>query len=208
MTDELKPQDPKVVQPEPKPEKAKQKSKAELLSADPDTLSTAELERRAIFIDLDYKELNRELVKSQTEQLKMKQAQNRDKFFSRGQELKKTDRDQQRQQANCSHRKGGRGIESLIKGGNAPDYAIIKHLLPWNEWFVRCQRCGKTWKPVHAEDYDMESKAEREAYETAKAEYATARAWPTDNIESTGITFQWDDGGKLAHENTKDVTLR
>jgi len=205
MTDELKTQDPKIDA--VKEPKAKQKSKAELLAADPDELSTAELERRAIFIDLDYKELNRELVKSQTEQLKMKQAQNRDKFFSRGQELKKTDRDQERQQANCSHRKGGRGIESLIKGGNAPDYSIIKHLLPWNEWYVRCQRCGKTWKPVHLEDYE-DSPAGKLAYETAKAEYATARAWPTDNIESTGITFQWDDGGKLAHENTKNVNLR
>jgi hypothetical protein len=186
----------------------KQKTKAQLLSADPDTLSTAELERRAIFIDIDHKELQSELVRRQTEKLKMTDAQNRDKYTSRGRELRKTNHDQERQQAACSHRKGGRGLEALIKGGNAPDYAIIKHLLPWNEWYIRCQRCGKTWKPPHAEDFDMNSKAGKEAFEAAKESYNTARSWPTDNIESTGITFQWDDGGKFAHETVKDVTLR
>jgi hypothetical protein len=186
---------------------ARPKTKLELLSADPDSLTTDELNRRAIFIDLDYKELNRELVKSQTEQMKMKQAQNRDKFFSRGQELKKTNKDQERQQAACSHRKGGRGVEALIKGGNAPDYCFLKHLLPWNEWYIRCMRCGKTWKPPHKEDY--ESTAEGlAAYEKARTEYKWAMECPTDNTPSTGITFQWDDNGEFAHQTVKDTTLR
>ena len=49
MTDELKPQDPKT----PELKASKPKTKLELLSADPDSLTTDELNRRAIFIDLD-----------------------------------------------------------------------------------------------------------------------------------------------------------
>jgi hypothetical protein len=191
-----------------------QKTKSQLLSADPDTLSTSELERRAVLIDLEHKELNRELVKAQTEQLKMKQAQNRDKFYSRGLELKKTTADQNKQQAKCSHRKGGRGIEALISGGNAPDYCFLKHLLPHNEWYVRCMRCGKTYQPAHAEDYDLRTAEGREAFEKHKAEYKWAMEAPTDNIPSTGITFQHtsEDGNETAkafvHETMKNTTLR
>jgi hypothetical protein len=185
-----------------------QKTKAQLLAADPDTLSTSELERRAIFIDIDYKELQQELVKRQTEKMKMTDAQNRDKYTSRGRELRKTDHDQARQQAACSHRKGGRGIEALIKGGNAPDYCFLKHLLPWNEWFIRCMRCGKTWKPPHKEDYNIQTADGKEAFEKAKTEYKWAMECPTDNIPSTGITFQWDDDGQFAHETVKDTNLR
>ena len=186
----------------------KQKTKTQLLNADPDTLTTDELNRRAIFIDMDYKDLQRELTKRQTEQMRMKDAQNRDKFYSRGQELRKTSRDQEKHQDQCSHRKAGRGIEALQKGGNAADYAVIRHILPTNEMWQRCLRCGKTWRPPHTQDFDMKSASGAAAYEEAKRIYKEAISWPTDNQTSSGITFNWDDGGEFAHEIMKGTTLR
>lgn len=189
-------------------ESKKQKTKAELLAADVDTLTTDELNRRSLLIDIDHKELNRELVKSQTEQLRMKQAQNRDKFFSRGQELKKTSADQNKHQNQCSHRKGGRSVEALQRGGNAADFAVIRHILPNAELWQRCQRCGKTWRPPHSQDFDMATAEGKAAFAEAKRAYQDAINWPTDNIMSSGITFSWDDGGSLAHDVMKGTTLR
>jgi hypothetical protein len=193
----------------------KQKSKNELFDADPDTLTNEELIRRATFIELESKESNLEFTRNQNSKFRMQQAQIKDQFTSRGRELNKTSRDQEMQQEHCSHRKGGRGVEALINGGNDSDYAVIRHLLPWNEWYQRCQRCGKTWKPPHEEQFDMKTSAGRDAFLAAKQEYKEALAWPTDNIPSTGITFQHhspDDGDKSArkfvNDTTKDITLR
>ena len=184
------------------------KSKSELLAADPDNLTTDELNRRAVFIDLDYKDLQRELTYRQTEQMKMKDAQNRDKFASRGRELRKTDHDQKKHQEGCSHRKGGRSVEALQRGGNAADFAVIRHILPNGELWQRCQRCGKTWRPPHVQDFDMKSDLGKAAFEEARRIYKDAISWPTDNIQSSGITFSWDDGGELSHEVMKHTTLR
>jgi len=192
----------------------KQKSKHELLDADPETLTNEELVRRATFIELEAKEANLEFTRNQNSKFKMEQQQTKDQFKSRGRELNKTARDHEIQQKNCSHRKGGRGVDALLKGGNASDYAVIRHLLPWNEWFQRCQRCGRTWKPPHEEDFDMKTSTGRDAFAAAKKEYQEALAWPTDNIPSTGITFQHhsEDGDqsakKFVSEITKDINLR
>lgn len=192
---------------------SKRKSDKELLDTDNELLNTDELVRKSTLIDLQAKLHNQKLVRHQIDQFEMKASETRDKFLSRGRELKKTENDQKKHQANCSHRKGGRGLEAIQKGGNASDYAVIRHLLPNNEWWQRCQRCGKTWKPAHREAFpdDVAGKA---AFDAANAEYKEALNWPTDNIPSTGITFQHhsDDGDVSAREFVqnvfKDTTLR
>lgn len=191
----------------------KLKSKKELFDADPETLTNDELIRRSTFIELESKEAQLDLMQHQNAQFKMKQSEVKDRYTSRGRELKKTQRDQEIQQNNCTHRKGGRGAEGFLKGGTDAQYAVIRHLLPWNEWFQRCQRCGKTWKPPHRVDYPETPQGHKD-YETALNEYKTALNWPSDNIPSTSITFQFhsDDGNKEAekhvHESTKNINLR
>jgi hypothetical protein len=149
---------------------------------DTDGLTIEELQRFMLLQDIAQKKYQGQLAVRQIEEFQMKDAERRDKFYSRGRELQKTDHDHALQQGSCSHRKGGRGLDALIKGGNAPDYAVIRHLLPTNEWWSRCQRCGKTWRPPHEEDFDLKTSSGREAFERAKLEYKTALEWPTDNI--------------------------
>ena len=145
--------------------------------------------------------------------MKMTDAQNRDKFYSRGQELKKTARDQTKHQDQCTHRKRGRGLEGLQRGGDGPEFAVIRHLLPWNEWYQRCQRCGKTWAPPHIQDFP-ETAAGKLAFEEAKRVYKDALSWPTDNTPSTGITFKHESEDNnvtakdFVYDTIKDVTLR
>ena len=195
-------------------DEVKKKTKKELLESDPDTLTADELLKRAAFIELESKEAQLELTRHQNAQFKMKQQEIKDKYKSRGRELNKTLRDQDIQQSHCSHRKAGRGAEAMINGGNSSDYAVIKHLLPTNQWYIRCLRCGKTWRPPFEIEFDMDTAAGKAAFEAAKIEYQTALAFPTDNISSTGITFQFksDDANASAttfiQETMKDVNLR
>jgi hypothetical protein len=196
MTDELKP---------------KRKTGKELLDYPPDRfdeLTNEELERRTAILKAQQAEADLQDVKDRLDDRKTKRTTREESFKSRGRELTSTKRSQEKHQSQCSHRKGGRGLEALQKGGTASDFAVIKHLMPWNEWYLRCQRCGKTWKPPHKDDYQMDTPEGKEAFEATLKEYREAMAFPSDNSPSSGITFQWDDGGKFVHENVKEVNLR
>ena len=187
----------------------------ELMEAENSSLTNDQLQRKLMLIDIESRVSQAELTRHQTAQFKMKQAEQKDKFWSRGRELKNTAASQKKHQDGCSHRKGGRGIEALQKGGtDASDHSLIKHLLPWNEWYIRCQRCGKTWKPPHAEDYDLKTPEGKESFEQAKVDYKWATDAPTGNTASTGITFQYhsedDDRSakEFVHDTVKEVNLR
>ena len=196
-------------------QKPKKLSDKELMETENSLLSNEQLQRKLMLIDIESRASQAELTRHQTAQFKMKQAENKDKFLSRGRELENTKRSQKKHQDNCSHRKGGRGIEALQKGGtDASDHSLIKHLLPHNEWFVRCQRCGKTWRPPHAEDFDLKTADGKAAFEQAKSEYKWAMEAPTNNIPSTGITFKHESedddrtAKQFVHDVMHDVNLR
>lgn len=117
-----------------------------------------------------------------------------DEFHRRGEWLKQLEDERKAKQDRCNHLKGG--YIDLKKGtwpeqGHGVDYAIIKHQFPWGDVWVRCIRCGKTWKP------GME-------------DYKQALNFPTHNYASTSIQFTGTgtkDGKtfvKIARESTKD----
>ena len=187
----------------------------QLMEAENSSLTNDQLQRKLMLIDIESRVSQAELTRHQTAQFKMKQAEQKDKFWSRGRELRNTEASQKKHQEGCSHRKGGRGIEALQRGGtDASDHSLIKHLLPWNEWYIRCQRCGRTWKPTHAEDYDLTTPEGKAAFEQAKIDYKWAMDAPTNNSSSSGITFRHtseDDNktaNKFVHESIKEVNLR
>lgn len=188
----------------------KLRTKKDLLEADPDTLTNDELDRRGKFIEIDSREASLELAKHENAKHKMKQQEIKDKYTSRGRELKKTDRDHEIQQSNCPHRKGG--SDGSGHGTDAM-HSVLRHLMPWNEIYQRCLRCGKTWRPPHIENYPETPEGKKD-FDAAMAEYKAALAWPTDNKMSTSITYQFtsDDGNvsakKFVHETVKDTDLR
>lgn len=104
-------------------------------------------------------------------------------------------RKREAQQAQCAHRKAGRGIEGIFSG-SAPEYCIIKHTEPWGETYVTCQRCGKEWRdpffmmrkldPKKVSEY---KKANKREYEQQMRDYKWAMDLPTDNSPSGGTIF-------------------
>ncbi len=205
MTDEVK---------KTKDVEVKPKTKAELMAAAPETLTKEERELRLFCIKEDNELANLQDTKERLAERENKRTMRFEGYKSKGRELKKMVSDQAVQQANCSHRKGGRGLEALQRGGTGSDYAVIRHLLPTNEIWQRCQRCGKTWRPPNQLDYAMETSEGRSAFDAAQREYREALSWPTDNIMSTGITFQHHSedndvrAKQFVHDIMKDTNLR
>lgn len=103
--------------------------------------------------------------------------------------LKRDRANQERIQAACVHRKGGKGTAQLYMGNDA-NYAVVTHTYAHGPTHIICQRCGKIWK----EPDPLPKKAtpeEKAKYKAELAEYRQARNFPTDNEPSGTILFSF-----------------
>lgn len=106
-----------------------------------------------------------------------------------GSTLKQMESIRKIQHARCNHLKGGYGIEAIVqgKGGHSnpayQQYAVIKHTFANGDTWINCLRCGKKWKPGHPD-------------------YEDALKFSTLNVSSSGIQFQFSDGGAKHRELT------
>ena len=94
---------------------------------------------------------------------------------------------QERIQAGCQHRKGGKGT-AQIYSGNDPNYAVITHTYSHGPTMVTCQRCNKTVGPPDP----LPKKATPEERAKYRADLAEHRRWlnlPTDNEPSGTVLF-------------------
>jgi hypothetical protein len=161
------------------------------------------LEREANLQDLQERLAERQLKR-----------RNRDGVFrGHGANLKQDAINRKAKQELCNHRKGGDGANGVIGGqGDDMQYAILRHVMGNGDIWVRCLRCGKTWKYPLASEYS--TKAE---YDLALAEYRTMLKVQTRNHTSGTHTFSWgvvqNESGKLEggpefyREKMKAVTL-
>jgi hypothetical protein len=194
-----------------------------------DGLTTDELIRYRAIVDLEVLDANRINALEAAEKSTRSRTDRIEKYRSQGRELVSMRRNQETQQERCTHFKGGRGLQALQDGGtNASDYAVIKHFLPNGELWIRCLRCGKTWKKPHTQDfatahydktkqttsYDPLTPEQSDKFAIAMAEYKRAVVFPTENTTSSGVTFvnKSADGNVTAdnfvHEVYKETTLR
>jgi hypothetical protein len=134
----------------------------------------------------------------------LKRENNRQKAVTNGQTLQQIAKNETANQKRCNHKKGGNGAAGVIGGkGDSPDYAVIKHTFAHGDTWIRCQRCGKTWKPPVKADF-----ASPEGYETALRVYEIALEFQTKNVTSSGVAFRFSDNGEYYREQTKHVSLR
>lgn len=177
------------------PEQAKiDAAKAELLQLELESKRLEVLEKKANLEDLNERlaerQLKREAIKATS--------------VTNGATLKALAEEDQKVQKRCNHRKGGNGASGIIGGqGDSLDYAVIKHTMLNSDMWVRCQRCGKTWKPPVRNMY-----ASDELYLAAVADYETAKHFPTKNSPSSSYQFRFSDNGAYFREVTKNTTLR
>lgn len=192
-----------------------QKTDSEILKADLHTLSNEELTRRKLLTDIMAADAEREDTIERLQDRKGKREMKYQEYKTRGQTIDKTQRDYAAVQASCKHKKGGRGnVPGGFLRGTDVNYSIIRHTLPTNELYIRCTRCGKTWKPANPLNFDLKTEAGQKAFAAAKQEYSAALEMGTDNVDSGSVTFSHTSPDnnvtavKFVQEVMKDVNLR
>lgn len=160
-------------------------------------LQTARLilrERTANLQDVEERLAEREMIRDVKRQ----------RSFTNGQTLKQLAAADKATQKRCNHRKGGNGVNGILGGqGDDSQYAVADHMFCNGDRWIKCMRCGKTWKPVMPHWFET-----KEGYDGAMAEYHAALNFQTRNAPSSSYVFKFSDGGDYYREITRGTTLR
>jgi hypothetical protein len=137
--------------------------------------------------------LDKAKITAQLEELQLEETQERVALMRQNKEgrlirARMRERDIQRDRAltkarqdACWHKKGGKGVEMLLRG-NDHNYAVVKHQLSHGPIIIVCQRCIKIVEPpdpaLNAKTATAQQKAE---YKRLYDEYVVWLNLPTDN---------------------------
>lgn len=171
-----------------------------------------ELELKSKELEILEKTASLEDIQERLAERQLKREAVRQKAYTNGATLKDTANRQLMIEKRCNHRKGGDGAAGVTLGqGVSPHYAVIKHSMMNGDLWIRCQRCGKTWKPPIKADFGEGGQFATqgiEGYVKALTEYETAKNFPTNNTPSSSQQFKWSDNGAYAREVLRHTTLR
>jgi len=175
----------------------------------------ADLKHRAEMRDLERQEKEASLIdlKERLDERMLKRRTREATFRGHGANLKQDLQNLRDKQKRCNHRKGGDGAKGVLGGqGDDIQYAIARHQMGNGDIWVRCLRCGKTWKPPVKSAYLTD-----EAYNVAMEQYEAALQFQTRNHTSGTHTFQWGEvknakgqtegGVEFYREKMRNVTL-
>jgi len=202
----------KKMTPAPAPPAPAQKAVKDMTVSEVEAeLAAKELELKRL--ELLEREANLEDLRERLAERQLKRKSRDGVFRGHGANLKQDTINRKTKQEICNHHKGGDGAQGVIGGqGDDTQYCIMRHVMGNGDIWVRCLRCGKTWKYPVASEYS--TKAE---YQAALVEYQAALKFPTRNHTSGTHTFSWgvvqNEQGKLEggpefyREKTKSVTL-
>ncbi len=164
----------------------------------------AEIELESAKLKLELDKANLVDMKERLAERELKREAVRQNAHTKGAVLNKKAEDEAKHQAHCNHKKGGNGAAGIIGGqGDDSQYAVLKHKFANGDTWVRCLRCGKTWKPPVRSLYKTEAEFER-----AKDTYTAAFNFQTRNSSSSGVIFGYSDGGEYYREQTANSNLR
>jgi len=107
----------------------------------------------------------------------------------------------------CSHKKGGmaspRDLRVLSTGGNAAQYAVMKHQMINGDIWVRCLRCGGTWRPPVESNFFFDKQKKNVApadgtfdqvkFDKAVEEYRRATMFETNNSMSSSVQCRFSE---------------
>lgn len=184
-----------------KPKKEETKVSKEIESLD---LEAKKLELQAKQLEILERQANLQDVQERLAERELKRENKRQRSLTNGQTLKQLAANDNAAQKRCNHRKGGNGAQGVVAGqGDDSQYAVLKHTFANGDMWVRCLRCGKTWKPPIKDDFKDEA-----SFLKAVVEYETAVNFQTRNVPSGSVTFRFSDNGAYYREMTKNSTLR
>lgn len=186
------------------PEAAKSDSpaKGDKLASMEEELKALELEAARLSVlekKANLEDLNERLAERQLRRETVRQTS-----VTNGATLKALAEDDRKVQKRCNHRKGGNGAAGVIGGqGDSLDYALMSHVMLNGDKWIRCLRCGKTYKPPVRDHFET-----ADEYTKALAEYEAALLLPTKNTGSSSYQFRFSDNGAYFRDVMRNTTLR
>lgn len=167
-------------------------------------LETKRLELQAKQLEILERQSNLQDVQERLAERELAREQKRQKSLSNGQILTQNAAAESAHQRKCNHRKGGNGITGVVGGEGADaQYAVLKHVFANGDTWIRCLRCGKTWKPQLREWHKSDAEFDRAQYE-----YDEALRFYTRNVTSGSAQFRFSDNGKYYRQVTANTSLR
>lgn len=171
-------------------------------AAHEEALRQIQIENAKLSIELQRAQL--EDYRDRKDDLAIKKENKTQDATTRGQALKSLAEADRQIQRRCNHKKGGNGMSGVVGGrGDSVHYAVIKHTFCHGDEWIRCLRCGKTWKPPLERSF----KTRDEFYE-ALAQYKAAKEFQTLNSPSSSYLFGFSDHGANMREILEPSTLR
>lgn len=162
------------------------------------------LELQAKKLELLERQANLQDLQERLDERQLKRDNVRQKVIINGQTLKQLKANDVAVQARCNHKKGGNGAQGVVAGqGDDNQHAVLKHIFANGDMWVRCLRCGKTWKPQLREWHKSDA-----AFEEATRKYNAAKNFQTRNGTSGAVVFNFSDQGKFYREVTEASNLR
>lgn len=161
-------------------------------------------ELKAKLTEIKEREANVQDIEERLAERQLRRDNVKQNSVTNGATLKQTNDNEKKTQKRCNHRKGGNGAEAVVIGkGHDSNYALLIHGMSNGDTWIRCLRCGKTWKPVKREWFatDLE-------FMEADGEYKRALEYNTNNTGSSSYQFRWSDGGEYFRDVTRSTTLR
>lgn len=192
-----------------------------------DEMSALDLEIKRL--ELEEKKANLQDVKERLAERQIGRDAKRQNAVTNGITMAQNQIREKQFQSQCNHKKGSMGHQGYTQGQGVSDqYAVLKHVMMNGDMWIRCMRCGKTWKPPVEENFyfDGEGKQviprpdaigrllkpngtfDKPKFEAALAEYKAAVEFNTRNAPSKSAIWQFSDGGKLFRDVMNSVTLR
>lgn len=132
----------------------------------------------------ELEELQLEETRERVREMRLNKASRAARAQRRTEDLTDARRQQEAIQANCWHKKGGKGV-AMLHHGNDANFAVVKHVLCHGPMIVICQRCFKLWEPPDTALNARKASAEDKAlYKKLWTDYQWAVNLPTDNETS------------------------
>src|ERR1017187_4125039 len=167
-------------------------------------LEAKQLEVETKKLELLEKHANLQDLQERLAERELKRETKRQRSLTNGETIKALNSSEKAYQSRCNHKKGGTGSNGVVAGqGDDSQYAVLKHTFANGDMWVRCLRCGKTFKPVRRESF-----ASDELYLKAVAQYEAAINFQTRNVPSSSIQFRFSDNGDYYRQITESTNLR
>lgn len=141
--------------------------------------TTSDLRAKLRALEEEEAALDLELKREKVRKIREERQSKLDDMKSRQDSIRGMLEQRRRLQANCNHRKGGRGPGAVLNGqGMDSQYAVCRHVLPSGRLLIICQRCGQ-------EEYSRDPISGMPATD----QYERFANFPTDNQTSGSSLF-------------------